>query len=146
VVSAWKEHGLRRAGRLAAEVVAGRLPAPSADVITHIPSDRHRALERGGHPAEALAAELAARWALPHAPLLARARPAPRRQAALDRAERLRNLRGAFAATAAPPSRVVLVDDVYTTGATADAAARALRDAGAGTVAVVTFARTCRVG
>jgi predicted amidophosphoribosyltransferase len=50
------------------------------------------------------------------------------------------NLEGAFAARPAP-SRVVLVDDVMTTGATADACARALREAGALDVMVVTFAR-----
>ncbi len=54
-------------------------------------------------------------------------------------------MRGAFAAPAgAVPARVALVDDVYTTGATASAAAAALRAAGAAEVHVVTFARTVR--
>jgi predicted amidophosphoribosyltransferase len=42
------------------------------------------------------------------------------------------------------PRRVVLVDDIYTTGATAGAAATALRAAGAGRVDVITFARAVR--
>ena len=53
-------------------------------------------------------------------------------------------MRGAFAATAAASGTVLLVDDVYTTGATAGAAATALRAAGAARVEVVTFARTVR--
>jgi predicted amidophosphoribosyltransferase len=54
-------------------------------------------------------------------------------------------VRGAFAVTdAVVPSRVLVVDDVYTTGATLDAAARVLRAAGAGDVEVVTFARAVR--
>jgi predicted amidophosphoribosyltransferase len=59
-----------------------------------------------------------------------------------DRAHRVANVRGAFVATAAVAGReLVLVDDVVTTGATADAAARALRLAGARSVVVVALAR-----
>jgi predicted amidophosphoribosyltransferase len=57
----------------------------------------------------------------------------------------VKNVRGAFVALARPPATVVLVDDVYTTGATASAGATALRRAGARRVEVVTFARTVRV-
>ena len=56
-----------------------------------------------------------------------------------------RNVAGAFVARAPVPACVVLVDDVYTTGATVDAAASALRKGGARRVEVVTFARTIRV-
>nr|MDQ3822122.1 ComF family protein [Actinomycetota bacterium] len=54
------------------------------------------------------------------------------------------NVRGAFRPTAEAPRAVALVDDVYTSGATANAAASALRKAGARRVHVVTFARAVR--
>jgi predicted amidophosphoribosyltransferase len=66
-----------------------------------------------------------------------------RPQRGLGREERRRNVRRAFRADAVR-GRVVLVDDVYTTGATVAAAAGALRHAGAPSVEVVTFARAVR--
>jgi predicted amidophosphoribosyltransferase len=126
--------------------VLDQLEAPAADVITYIPPDPSRLLLRGHHPAERLARELAARWRLPHAALLVRSGAAPsKRQTGLPRADRLRNARDAFVSVAAAPRSVLLVDDVYTTGATVSAAATALRRAGARHVDVVTFARTMRL-
>jgi predicted amidophosphoribosyltransferase len=75
--------------------------------------------------------------------LLRRARRV-RPQRGLSSAERRRNISGAFAARA-PPRSVLVVDDVYTTGATANAAASALRAAGARRVEIVTFARVIRL-
>jgi predicted amidophosphoribosyltransferase len=74
--------------------------------------------------------------------LLERARPI-RAQRGLARDERRRNVRGAFRARAVR-GRVLVVDDVYTTGSTVSAAATALRAAGASSVEVVTFARAVR--
>jgi predicted amidophosphoribosyltransferase len=142
-VAAWKEHGLRRAAPLAAELVAEIVARPAADVITYIPADPDRLLRRGHHPAERLARCLGGRWEIPVAPLLVR-QGSGNRQAVLTRPERLRNARDAYLAVAAAPRTVLLVDDVYTTGATAAAGATALRRAGARTVDVVTFARTVR--
>lgn len=142
LLSAWKEHGLRRAASLAADLVAERVEPPAADVIAYIPPDSDRLLERGHHPAEALARGLGRRWELDVRDLLTR-QGAPRgRQATLGRVARRANVRGAFRSAGSPPARVLLVDDVYTTGATASAAATALRAAGARRVDVVTFART----
>ena len=77
-------------------------------------------------------------------PLLVRVRGSPR-QRELTRVERRRNVASAFHAVRDAPRRVTLVDDIYTTGATSNAAASALRKAGAREVDVVTFARTIRL-
>ncbi len=142
-VAAWKERGLRHLGTLAAEVVVARVDPPAADVIAYIPPDPVRQLERSRHPAESLAAELARLWGLPVAPLLGRVRGRPR-QVALSLGERRANARGAFGVRTDVPERVLLVDDVYTTGSTVAAAAIALRAGGAQRVDVVTFARALR--
>jgi predicted amidophosphoribosyltransferase len=142
-MGAWKERGLRRAADLAAELVALRVPMPAADVVAPVPPDAVRQLVRGRHPAVELSTALGARWGLETADLLTRTGGA-RRQTGLGRAGRAGNVRGAFSVRGSVPARVVLVDDVYTTGATASAAASALKRAGAASVHVVTFARTVR--
>jgi predicted amidophosphoribosyltransferase len=143
LVRAWKEHGLRPFASTAAELVGQVVPRPAADVITYIPPDGDRSLKRGHHPAQRLAHELASLWGLDERPLLGRVR-AVRRQTGLPAAERRRNMRGAFVATALPRGSVILVDDVYTTGATVNAAAQALRAAAVREVHVVVFARAVR--
>lgn len=140
VVGAWKERGLRKLTASLAELVAGSLDPPTVP-LTFVPSDPERRRERGGHPAEALTRELARRWELPVLPLLGRRPGKPQR--GLPLAARRGNVRGAFSARPAP-RRIVLVDDVYTSGATVNEAASALRRAGARQVDVVTFARTVR--
>ena len=144
IVGAWKERGLRRLSRWAAAVIADSLERPGVDHLTFVPADRDRRLLRGHHPAEALARELGTTWGATVEPLLTRVRGSPR-QRELTRAERRRNVAAAFVAARRVPPRIVLVDDVYTTGATANAAASALRKGGAREVEVVTFARTIRV-
>ena len=143
IVAAWKERGLRALAAAAADVVAETVPRPRAAVVTFVPADAGRRLERGHHPAERLARALAERWELPAEPLLER-RGHGARQRGLALAERRRNVARAFGATARAPSRVILVDDVYTTGATVSAASSALRVVGARTIDVVTFARALR--
>ena len=142
-VRAWKERGLRPFATHAARLVVETVPRPAANVITYIPPDGDRSLKRGHHPAQRLARELASVWGIECRPLLGRARPVAR-QAGLSLLERQRNVRGAFAATPPLSGVVALVDDVYTTGATVNAAAATLRAAGSGDVHVVTFARTVR--
>jgi ComF family protein len=137
LVRSWKERGLRSLGAAAALVIVERLPAPDADVVTFVPPDRGRRLERGYHPAEQLARAVASAWGLPCESLLVRA--GGTRQRGLSRTERRRNVAHAFSGDAGG-RRVVLVDDVYTTGATVHAAASALRTP----VEVVTFARATR--
>ena len=142
-VRGWKERGVRPLGALAAELVVERVPRPAADVITYIPPDGDRSLRRGHQPVEALARALGHLWGLPVEPLLVRRRRVTR-QTGLHRDERQRNMRGAFLGAKVVHGRVVLVDDVYTTGATVAAAASALRAAGAARVDAITFARAVR--
>ena len=144
LVAGWKERGLRRIADEAAALVADRLAPPAAELVTFVPADRRRRGERGHHPAERLARALAARWQLPCRPLVVRTRQTER-QRGLTLADRRRNVAGAFSARPAH-GEIVLVDDVYTSGATASAAADALRAAGAENVNVVTFARAIRTG
>lgn len=142
-VAAWKERGLRRLAALAAELVVEAVPRPRAYTLSFVPADDNRRLRRGHNPAERLANELGLRWQLPVVPLLKRA-PGVRPQRGLPLAARRRNMRGVFQATGTAPRSLVLVDDVYTSGATVSAAASALRKAGARRVEVVTFARAVR--
>jgi predicted amidophosphoribosyltransferase len=143
LVAVWKERGLRRLATEAAGLVAEVVPPPAGTAITFVPSDRARALQRGHHPAERLARELGDRWSLPVLSLIARTRPVLR-QRGLPLADRRRNVAGAFRPAARSPAKIILVDDVYTSGATVAAAASALRRAGARRVEVVTFARVVR--
>ena len=143
LVGAWKERGQRSLSRIAAEIVDGVLARPDAYTLTFVPADDNRFLERAHNPAERLASELGRSWQLPVVALLRR-KPGAARQRGLTLAERRRNVRGLFHATGPAPRAVVLVDDVYTSGATVSAAATALRKAGARRVEVVTFARAVR--
>ena len=124
-------------------MVTEAVPTPAVDGLTFVPPDRARALERGHHPAERLARELGERWALPVLTLARRTRTVPR-QRGLALADRRRNVAGAFAPAADSPGKIALVDDVYTSGATAAAAASSLRKGGARRVEIVTFARVVR--
>jgi predicted amidophosphoribosyltransferase len=142
LVVGWKERGLRPLAGLFGDLVVETLPRPPADALVFVPAERDRSLWRGQSPAEALAAALATRWRLPLVPALRRARTTGR-QTGLPRRARRTNVQGAFRASGVPPV-VALVDDVYTTGATASAAASALRRTGARVVHVVTFARATR--
>ena len=143
VVAGWKERGLRRLVTLAADLVSEAVPRPEVAALCFVPPDGDRSLRRGHHPAERLARELGRLWDLPVEPLVRRARPVAR-QRGLPLAERRRNVAGAFVAAGRAPASVAVVDDVYTSGATAASAASALRKAGARRVEVVTFARAIR--
>lgn len=144
LVRAWKERGRRRLAALAAELVADVVPRPRVTALTFVPPDPVRLLERGHAPPEGLARALGEVWSLPVERLLRRTRHVDP-QRALRLAERRRNVAGAFApAEARAPPAVCLVDDVYTSGATAAACATELRRAGARQVEVVSLARAVR--
>lgn len=95
---------------------------------------------RGYNQSERLAVALARAAGTVRTDLLRRARETPT-QTALTPEERQANVAGAFTAGRVPPGRLVLVDDVFTTGATLAEAATALLAAGAQSVEAVTFAR-----
>ena len=141
-VAAWKERALRRLAAAAVSVVIEVVAPPEVDVVTFVPADPDRGLKRGHHPPRQLAEELANHWQLPLAAPLRRR--ATKRQRGLSRAERRRNVAGVFSAKGAVPSSVALIDDVFTSGATGNAAASTLRKAGARRVEIVTFARVVR--
>ncbi len=125
--------------RTLAGLLAEALPT-GTDLIAYVPPDPARRKRR--HAAELLARELSRQVGIPVRPLLAKTRSTPP-QVSLPHAERRESVRGAFAArTRGRGERVVLVDDVYTTGSTASACATALVDAGFGEVVVLTVART----
>jgi ComF family protein len=140
-------HALKYGGRPAlarplGRWLAARAPLPAGAAVVSVPLARGRRGERGYDQAALLAD------ALSRASGARRLRAALRRvretapQVGRTRAERARNVRGAFAARPAVAGRdLVLVDDVVTTGATAAAAAEALRRAGARSVIVVALAR-----
>jgi predicted amidophosphoribosyltransferase len=144
LVTAWKERGLRLIAAEAANVIATTVERPCVAGLAFVPPDGDRSVKRGHHPAERLARELGASWGLPVVLALGRTR-APRPQRGLSLAARRQNVAGAFSARVRVPTRLGLVDDVYTTGATASAASSALRAAGARHVEVVTFARAVRL-
>jgi competence protein ComFC len=122
--------------------VVGRNPAEEPfSAITWIPSSPRRLRERGFDHGRALAESVAARLALPSTSLLVKVRETPP-QVGLEPEVRRTNLRGAFWCRLPSPSRVLVVDDVFTSGATASEAARALSVAGAKQVVVLAVART----
>ncbi len=146
-IHAFKYEGRVHLGRpLGKLMVSGFRNAPAADLITPVPSHPRRVRRRGFDHAVCLAAEAGRGLGIPVLPsLLRRARDtAP--QARLSVGARLENPRGAFevrgrAARRLAGRRVLLVDDVMTTGATASACAGELLEAGAVVVEVLTLAR-----
>lgn len=126
----FKFHGDLAAGRLLAQLMHARLAAVARpQALVPVPLHLSRLRRRGYDQALELAWPLARALRLPLRAGLQRTR-ATRAQSELDAPARRRNLRTAFTAHGPLPAHVALVDDVMTTGATVQAAARALRRAG----------------
>ena len=118
-----------------------------ADLVVPVPLHRQKRKDRGFNQVDLFARPLARRLRLPYRPvLLMRSRPRPEKHL-LSQEERWEAVRGAFAMRQGDRVDnlwVLLLDDVMTTGATLDACARALRDAGARSVLGLTVARAAR--
>lgn len=151
-------HGLKYADRADLAPVmaawmhrAGRELIDASDAIVPVPLHRARLLSRRYNQSAELARALAARTGKPLVSGALTRRKATRPQVGLGRNARLDNVAGAFAidakrASAIAGRHVLLVDDVLTTGATVNAAARVLKRGGAASVSVLTFARVATEG
>ncbi len=136
-----KFHRLRAATETAAKLLLRTAQDwPEVQLVTSVPVAASRHRERGYNQSELLAKAVALRAGLPYQPLLGRLTAT--HQIGLDRRNRLEQASGAFyAIRALEGQKVLLVDDVVTTGATLSACADALRSAGAGSVWAVAVAR-----
>ncbi|HEY3085751.1 MAG TPA: ComF family protein [Candidatus Dormibacteraeota bacterium] len=144
-VHRFKYEGWRRLAQPLGELLAERLVVEGlpARRLVAVPLHRERLRQRGYNQAELLAADLRRRLAI-FAPAgeLVRTRPTPP-QVGHDRLRRFENVSGAFEwhGPRLDGEAMLLIDDVATTGATLDACARALREAGSGPVTGVSVAR-----
>jgi ComF family protein len=125
---------------------AGSELVAAADMVVPVPLHRRRFLWRRFNQSAELGRAVAAAAGLRFEPELVIRRRNTRQQVGLGRNERDDNVRGAFAVEKAAREkvrgrRILLIDDVYTTGATVSAVARSLKRAGASGVDVLTFAR-----
>ncbi|HKH44127.1 MAG TPA: ComF family protein [Thermoanaerobaculia bacterium] len=151
VIQALKFRRLDYLGRHLGEALAARWEeelagADLVDLVVPVPLHWRRWLSRGYNQAERIARPIASRMGLPLLPALARRRVTPP-QTSLGREERKANLRGAFQVRRAARirgRRIVLIDDVATTGATLEAAAAVLKENGAAAVLAAVAGRTPR--
>lgn len=147
LVTSFKYDGLRVLGRemgaLAADDFSALVDAVRPGVVTWVPAHASSTRARGYNQAEVLARELAHAHAVPVAALVSKRRRTDH-QRGLGREGRLHNLRGAFAAVEGgpQPDDVVLVDDVFTTGATVAEVSRVVAERWRARVHVFTFSRT----
>jgi ComF family protein len=137
-----KFSGWRGVGEALASAVAALGPPP-ADAVTWVPLASRRRAERGFDQARVLARALARELDLPAAAFVRRTK-ATGPQARRTREQRLEAMKDAFACIPQRrvPARVLLIDDVLTTGATASACAAALLDGGAREIHLLTACRS----
>ncbi|HUU22977.1 MAG TPA: phosphoribosyltransferase family protein [Phycisphaerae bacterium] len=135
--------GATHLAALLAEAAATACAGIALDVVMPVPMYWLRRIARGGNHSDTLARAVARRLGLPVGRELRRVRNTPP-QARLAASQRSQNVRGAFAVSrpaGVEGAAVVLVDDILTTGATANEAARTLLAAGARRVVVAVLAR-----
>ena len=139
-LKAFKLLGERRSARWLARSLIAVAYELDADRVTWVPSTRASESARGFNPAEEIARPLALSLRLHARPYLSKRRETLD-STGLSREQRRVNLLDAFVAKLPVGGHVLLVDDIFTTGATADECAAALKQVGAREVSVVTFAR-----
>jgi ComF family protein len=150
ILLAFKFRGADYLGPRLAAVAVARLLETGAedsarfDEVTAVPATRRASRRRGFHPAEVFAGEVARRLDVPFAPRRLRKVRETVRQSGLALDRRRANVRGAFRSHGSPARRVLLVDDVATSGWTARECAAVLTEAGAEDVSVWCFARASR--
>lgn len=145
-VHALKYSGWWRVTAQLAQAMSGLECLAGKVILMPVPLAKKRMAERGYNQAERLAAALGKRTGLiVDSSALSRRRETPTQTALTPEGRRV-NVSGAFAATGVAGQRVVLVDDVLTTGATLGACSEAVMAAGAERVEAVTFARARAVG
>lgn len=133
---------VRAAAIPVAEYIAETLPQLPLDVcVTHVPTATSRRRQRGYDQAEVIAREVARLKGLSHHTLLAREGQA--RQVGSSRSQRAKQLDSAFRIVkgAEIHKKILLIDDILTTGSTLQAAAKVLHKGGASTVYGAVFAR-----
>lgn len=134
----------RRYAALMSDCVENNLDCRSIDVISWIPLSKKRLCQRGYDQARLLAEEIAAKTGLPCRRLLQKVKNNSAQSLTRDAKQRRENVAGVYAlddGADVSGLRILLVDDVVTTGATMSEAARILRKAGAKSVFGVTLAR-----
>lgn len=130
------------AAHIIAQIIAKRLPDTLGYTIVHVPTATQRVRQRGYDQAQLIARDLAQLKTLPYLPLLRR--HGKTRQVGANRQVRLRQLQHAYYCPRpdrALGKKILLIDDVLTTGATIETAAKVLKAAGAKEVAAVLFAQ-----
>lgn len=139
----YKDEGERRLGEVLGALLGKALAqcwSGAPDVVTWVPATAQALRRRGFDHAEKVARSAACAAGYPDPELLlARGRAADQRR--LGREARADNVRGTFSCASSVGGTVLLVDDVFTTGATAAAAAEVLRLSGADDVRVATLGR-----
>ena len=141
LINAFKEYGQRKLGERLTQEIVRLLPRPDVDVLLAAPSSAKNFAARGFVPAEVIARTLARAWRIPVNSLNVATRLGD--QAELDRSHRLSNLVGAMSARRPlNGKRVLLIDDIVTTGATLSEMARAATEAGGLVLGFITVAET----
>lgn len=145
IITSYKDRNEQRLSRIIAECIADVIPPHwfdlyHFDLLSYIPSSKSSMIKRGFDHGELLATQLSSLLELKVESLFQR--PHSLDQRVLSRSERIANMENRFQmASKSVPARVLLVDDVYTTGSTLTSASKALLASGAESVCCATFAR-----